>query len=508
MKRYKTKNDKTNMNNNTANKTNLTNRCRGMLICVFVFSALLSAYAQTTLKERLEQHVYTLASDLLRGRKAGTEYARMAADYIAKQFEAIGIEPYFGDTYLQHFKKYNKFQNVVGIIRGSDPVLKNEYIVVGAHYDHLGGTSSGVYNGADDNASGVAAMIEVGRALKRNQSNLHRSVMFIAFDAEEDGLVGSGNFVFRSQAEIENIKLMIALDMIGCYKANGKLELLGSGTIKNGNEMLINPQIVPSGLNIVTKNFEKSPLFASDTQPFALKRIPTLWAFTGFKSPYHTTKDEAHLIDYDGMTLITEYMINFVETVSRDADFESSGSVAKKHQPRQRIDFGISTNIGSNIFNSSDKNDESEESDTKVSVSFGAGLVSQVNFGCFAIRPELHYDHIRTGHPSGTFATDNLTVPLSLVLQTPEYFFYVADFFFGGYYAYRFGGRQGKEKLDFENTFNRSEGGLTFGLSMTFRPLAFGVTGRFALTDFTKTPIADNTHLRNKTIYFTMRYMF
>jgi hypothetical protein len=299
---------------------------------------------------------------------------------------------------------------------------------------------------------------------------------------------------------------MIAIDMIGCYKANGKLELLGSGTIKNGNEMLLNPHIVPSGLNIIPKKFEKSPFYASDTQPFALKKIPTLWAFTGFKSPYHTTKDEAHLIDYDGMALITEYIYNFVETVSRDVDFESSGKVAKKHKPRQQIDFGISANIGATANNINDENDENGE---KANISFGAGLASQVNFGCFAIRPELYYDRFRTDHPSGTIVTDNLTVPLSLVLQTPEYYFYGGDLFFGGYYSYRFSGRQGKEKLDFENTFNRSEAGLTFGLSMFFKPIKIGFSGRMALTDFTKSSKDDNIHLqKNKVVYFTMTYMF
>jgi hypothetical protein len=457
-----------------------------------------TVYFDALAKERLEQHVYTLASDSLQGRKAGTKYARMAADYIAAQFEEIGIEPYFGDSYFHHFKRNNKCQNVVGVIRGSDPLLKNEYIVVGAHYDHLGKN----YNGADDNASGVAAMIEIGRALKHNQSNLKRSIMLIAFDAEEDGLIGSGRFVFRSEAEIANIKLMISLDMIGYYTANGKLQLLGSGTIKNGNEMLLNPRIVPPELNIVPKNFENSPFYGTDTQPFALKKIPTLWAFTGFKSPYHTTKDNAQLIDYEGMTLITGYMANLVETVSQDIDFESSGKVAKKHKPRQRIDYAVSANIGSTLLSIS------EEDDEKVKNSFGAGFMSQFNYGCFAIRPELHYEYIQTNHPSGTIATDNLTVPLSFVLQTPEYFFYGGDLFFGGYYTYRLGGRQGKEKLDFTNSFNRGEAGLTFGLSMYFKPFKLGVTCRMALTDFTQTANADNEHIRNKTAYFTITYMF
>jgi len=452
----------------------------------------------TLAKERLKQHVCTLASDTLQGRQAGTIYARKAADYIAKQFEEIGIEPYFGNSYLQYFKRNDKYQNVVGVIRGSDPVLKNEFIVVGAHYDHNGKN----YNGADDNASGTAAMIEIGRALKHNQSNLKRSVMFIAFDAEEIGLIGSSHFAFKSEAEIENIKLMISLDMIGHYKANGKLQLLGSGTIKNGNEMLLSPHIVPLGLHIVIKDFEYSPFYGTDTQPFAQKRIPTIWAFTGLKSPFHTPKDKAHLIDYDGMTLITEYLVNLVETVSRDTDFEPSGKLSKKHKPRERVEYGVSANIGSTMPHENDKDNKT------VAMSFGAGFMSQVNFGCFAVRPELHYDHIRARHPSGTIATDNLTVPLSLVLQTPEYLFFGGDIFFGGYYSYRLSGKQGKQKIDFENTFNRGEAGLTFGLSINYKPFKAGVNCRVALTDFTKSTNVYDAHIRNKTLYITLTYMF
>ena len=110
--------------------------------------------------------------------------------------------------------------------------------------------------------------------------------------------------------------------------------------------------------------------------------------------------------------------------------------------------------------------------------------------------------------PVGTFATSNITVPLSLVLQTPDRSFFGVDFFFGGYYSYRFAGKQGKDKMDFENIFNRHESGLTFGFSMFFRPFTLGIAGRMALTDLTKIPDADNAHLQNKTAFLTLRYMF
>ncbi|MDR1783533.1 MAG: M28 family peptidase, partial [Dysgonamonadaceae bacterium] len=119
-----------------------------------------AAKGQNTLVERLQKHVSVLADDSLRGRKAGSADSRKTADYIIEQWQEIGIEPFFkadsGKTYFQHFN--GKYLNLVGILEGDNPALKDEYIVIGAHYDHLGYkvNSAGdtvVYNGADDNAS-------------------------------------------------------------------------------------------------------------------------------------------------------------------------------------------------------------------------------------------------------------------------------------------------------------------------------------------------------------------
>jgi hypothetical protein len=474
---------------------------RRLITLLFFSSIILSTQAQTGLKERLEQHVYTLASDSLQGRKAGTQYARMASEYIVRQWEEIGIEPYWFGSFLQPFNDDN-YQNVVGFIRGNDPVLKNEYIVVGAHYDHLGIKSGEIYNGADDNASGVAALIELGRELKRNQSQLKRSVILIAFDAEEIGLIGSTFFINHPNVPADQIILMLSIDMVGWYKASGEVEYAGSGTIKGGKEIFTTPQLVPIGLNVVTKRFETSILTATDTQPFAEKGIPTLAVSTGLKSPYHKPEDEAHLIDYDGIALITEHLTSLIETVSRDTDYASSGKVAKKHRPQQRFTFGVSANIGSNHHHYT-----KGTVNGKNTTSFGMGLMSQINFGLFAIRPEVHYDRVRAKYPVGTIATDNLTVPMSFVVQASQGSLGV-DFFLGGYYSYRFDGKQDEEFIDFEYTFNRQEGGLTYGFGLYVTSFKIGYTNRLALTNFTQSSNTDNTHIRNRTNYFTITYLF
>jgi len=470
-------------------------------LAFFVLIFVPDTFAQTTIKERLEKHVYTLASDEMRGRKPGTIYSRMAAEYIINQWQEIGIEPFFDNSYVQPFNN-DKFQNLVGIIRGNDPILKNEYIIVGAHYDHVGTFLGIIHNGADDNASGTATVIELGRELKRVQSNLKRSVILVAFDAEEMGLVGSAHFITHWEEPLENIKLMIGVDMVGWYKRKGKVEYHGSGTIQNGKELILNPEIIPSGLNVAAINFE-TLLSNTDTGSFALKRIPTFFAHTGMEPVYHTYRDDADLIDYDGMALITEHLAKLVEVISQDEGLEASGKFAQKHKPRQLIELGASVNFAyiNHPWIGGRKDDDT-------GYSLGVGFVPQINFGIFAIRPELAYEHFWILHPTGTISTNNITVPLSLVLQTLEMRFYGGDIFFGGYYSCCFYGEQGGKTMDFENIFNRNEFGLNFGFDIFLKPLKFGYTFRIPLTDFAQSTGVYNGNLRNRLLYMTLTYTF
>ena len=297
---------------------------------------------------------------------------------------------------------------------------------------------------------------------------------------------------------------MISIDMVGWYEASNKVEYIGSGTIQNGNEIILNSQIIPAELNVVTKKFETNIFTATDTQPFAIKRIPTLHVTTGTKSPFHTSRDDAHLIDFDGMTLIVEHLNSLIESISQDDDFEPSGRLARKHKPQQLVEFGVSAYFGSAYHRyTAVQNGENNSGNL-----FGAGLLSQINFGIFAIRPELYYDHIRIFHSAGVIATNNITVPLSLVLQTPEHWFTRGDIFFGGYYSYSFNGKHGRETTDFENIYNRGEVGITFGFSQILNPFKIGIAFRTSLTDFTQSTVVNNGHIRNSALYTTITYTF
>ena len=462
--------------------------------------------AQTTLTERLQKHVYTLADDSLKGRKAGSPEGRKAAAYIVGQWEKIGITPYQQDSYYQLFRVI--YQNVIGILPGNDPFLQNEFIVIGAHYDHLGVKTESdkavIYNGADDNASGVAVLIELGRQLKAIQSELKRSIILVAFDAEEIGLVGSSYFVDHSIVPLQQIKLMLSLDMVGWHRQSGYVEYGGTGTIENGEAQLLDRQLIPAGLNVTSKPFENSLFTATDTRPFATKGIPTLAVTTGTESPYHKPEDDADLIDYNGMALITTHLTNYIRSVACNPYYQASGKQAAKHKSGQRpFLFGVSAHIGSNHHEYT-----AGALNGKTSGLYGMGFLSQINWKSLAIRPEVYYDYVQAQHPEGKIMTNRITVPLSLVLQTRSMEMFGMDVFFGGYYSHAFSGKQGQQSIDFTNVFYRNEGGLIYGLGLRMAQFKITVTHRDALTHFTRNASANNAHILNRATYCSIGYLF
>lgn len=307
------------------------------LLALCLFSNLI--HAQSSQQERLKAHIYYLASDQLRGRRAGSDDARKAAEYLKSQYSAMGAKPWMED-YLIPFSPFgpvkgdstSNYRNIAVLIPGSDDLLRNEYILIGAHYDHLGVKNGEVYNGADDNASGSAAVVEVARNLLARQQELKRSVVIVNFDAEEIGLVGSNalSHLLQEKELLKPCKLMMSIDMVGWLKASGHLTLEGCGTIRNGDQMIRHIAEI-HGLPIHTKAFERSVLTATDTEPFATYRIPTLAVTTGLKSPYHKPGDDAELIDYEGLDKVVNFLTDLAVAASSDTEFRSSGKVAPKH---------------------------------------------------------------------------------------------------------------------------------------------------------------------------------
>lgn len=251
-------------------------------------------------------------------------------------------------------------QNVVCIIEGSDPVLRNEYVVIGAHYDHLGmgGHGSGsrdpdtiaVHNGADDNASGVAAIIELGEKLNANKASLKRSVILMAFGAEEMGLLGSQFFTNEPLIDLKDIVLMVNFDMIGRFDDEKRaLMIAGTGTAEQMEELLKSHE---SKSNM---NFTHSPegYGASDHASFYGAGIPVMFFFTGAHEDYHTPNDDADLLNYEGQKEIVDFTYPVIVDVvnSDDRLIYSESGPQRKQSGRGRgglkVKFGIMPDFAS-----------------------------------------------------------------------------------------------------------------------------------------------------------------
>lgn len=486
---------------------------------------------QLPLEERLKQHVYALSQDSMMGRAAGSEYGHKAAKYVSEQFEEIGIEPYLEEGYYQRFnvspnqlqkmssalfqtesKNDLKCMNVIGLITGSHPILRNEYIVVGAHFDHLGTKGKEdemeIYSGADDNASGVGALIELGRLLKERQGELNRSIILIAFDAEELGLHGSRYFVDEETAPLDRIKLMINFDMVGWLKESEMLTYYASGTLEEDLD-IFDPYEIPAGLTVDVKEFKKHPFGGLDAEPFAEEGIPVMQVTTGTTSPYHKPEDTAEKIDYDGLALITQH----VEHLSlRAATLDKIEGEGAKQQVRRKqsllpvFKFGATLSLGANSHHY-----------TKGPINgknrgfYSAGLYTDIRLsrnGVFVLRPEVAYERVGAKNPDGNIWTNGIAVPLNLVIATPPIIPIGFQIMLGGYYTHRYSGNQGPHRIDFTNKYYRNELGLSWGISMKLKPVTLGVRVRYGMTDFTREREASGAHIKNRSTVFMLGYEF
>ena len=227
--------------------------------------------------------------------------------------------------------------NVVGVLEGSDPKLKNEVIVVGAHYDHLGLGGEGslapregeVHHGADDNASGTAGLLELARLLSADRKSMRRTVVFVAFSGEEEGLIGSSYYVQNPARPIEQTVAMLNMDMIGRLRSNA-LNVGGVGTatelramVEGANTVHL-PPVITTGKDgrkedapaPWVKRFElrlsEDGFGPSDHSSFYARRVPVLFFFTGTHEDYHKPSDTADRINYEGEAKIVELVHDIV----------------------------------------------------------------------------------------------------------------------------------------------------------------------------------------------------
>jgi len=327
-------------------------------IYLFLFCLLVQSCATTeklNQHSNLQNHVRFLASDELEGRMTGSAGCNKAAEFIADEFAEIGVLPF--ENYFQYFdaptdfpsngqpKNFEETQNVIGYISGKNK--SDEFIVIGAHYDHLGfgGEGSGsrvdlleIHNGADDNASGVAALLEIAKNLVKNQRNLSRSVMFVAFSAEEIGLIGSNYFVENCPIPTENIVAMLNMDMVGRMREK-TLTIDGSGTSPSWDSLIENAN---HGF-VIKKN--PAGFGYSDHASFYKKNIPVLAFHTGSHDEYNTPDDDPETLNYPDLQLIAEMMKDIVVKLSHGEriEFQESGMKIEQagKRPKFKVKFGI-----------------------------------------------------------------------------------------------------------------------------------------------------------------------
>ena len=238
-----------------------------------------------------------LASDKLEGRKSGTEGDQKAIDYIVGKFKEFGLEGKNGE-YTQPFTAAGtSTANAIGILPGSDPVLKDEVIVVGGHHDHVGVRFGQTYNGADDNASGTTVVISTARALSKFKGKLKRTVVLMAFGAEELGLYGSQNYADNPWFPMDKTVFMLDIDMVGHLKDN---QVTGSTEAPVAKEFLT--KICDKYKACNNNDFPTG----SDYEAFRDKGVPVHFFFTDFHDCYHQACDKIDTVDMPGVTTVAK----------------------------------------------------------------------------------------------------------------------------------------------------------------------------------------------------------
>ncbi|MGH7459980.1 MAG: M20/M25/M40 family metallo-hydrolase, partial [Longimicrobiales bacterium] len=254
-----------------------------------------------------------LADDALEGRLAGSPGERCAGDFLAAQFRQLGLRPGgANNTFFQTVPLASVLnphasggtgRNVIALLPGSDARLNAEWIVIGAHYDHLGrgafssaapDQKNAIHNGADDNASGVSVMLEVARRLSATRPA--RSVAFIAFTGEEAGLLGSAQFVAEPTIPLARTRAMLNMDMVGRL-STGALIVNGTGTATE-LDGLVRRAAAAERIDYTAQPGGYGP---SDHTSFYMKDIPVLFFFTNVHGDYHKPSDDWEKIDAGGL---------------------------------------------------------------------------------------------------------------------------------------------------------------------------------------------------------------
>lgn len=304
-------------------------------------SAHLAAALNSITTADMQRHVEALANDTFEGREAGSRGGRAAGVYLGQEFRRNGLAGGAADGgYYQPFGA--QYRNLIGILEGSDPELKSEYIIVTAHYDHVGygtyqnsyGPTGFIHNGADDNASGTAGILEVIEACAQLEDRPRRSIIFALWDGEEKGLLGSKHWLANPTVPLDQVRMMINMDMIGRLR-NERLEVSGTRT-GSGLRQLVGMQNRDTDLMLdFTWEIEDN----SDHYPFFERGIPILMLHTGLHDEYHRPSDDAHLINSEGMERIGRLLLGVIDEAGNRDTLPEFRSASRHEMPSDAREF-------------------------------------------------------------------------------------------------------------------------------------------------------------------------
>ena len=328
------------------------------IIIIFTTILFFSCKKEMNIEVSMQDDVKILASDSLQGRRTGTTYEKMAAEYLANRFKDLGLEPKGTDGYFQEFvftDKTDPHQKIEFINKGDDGSVNGTNVVgyidnkaettvvIGAHFDHLGlggegslyrGEEKAIHNGADDNASGVAVVLDLIYDLKDNNTN--NNYLFILFSAEEIGLLGSNYFVKNPTIDLEKVNYMINMDMVGRLNEEKALAIYGVGTSPVFSQTLF-------ANNTDFKLTEKeSGVGPSDHTSFYLADLPVLHFFTGQHEDYHRPGDDFEKLNYDGMESISKYILSIITDLDDDPKLEFRKTKNESEEtPSFKVTLGV-----------------------------------------------------------------------------------------------------------------------------------------------------------------------
>lgn len=311
--------------------------------------------AQDFDSNRIQKHIKTLSDDAFEGRGTGTEGEQKAALYIQGEFKKLKLQPK-GDnnTYLQSFtfKAGAHGEGGEGTAKNIVAYLDNgaaTTVIIGAHYDHLGlGEQSGsldanssgkIHNGADDNASGVAGVLELATYFSKNKVKEKNNFLFLCFSGEELGLLGSKYFTDHATIDLTKVNYMINMDMIGRLDPQTKTVLIhGTGTSPVWETLV--KSLETENIKIKTDSSGTGP---SDHTSFYLKNLPVLHFFTGSHSDYHKPSDDWDKINYKGEAEVLKLITKIIENPQTQDKLAFLTTKSKKMETRSafKVTLGV-----------------------------------------------------------------------------------------------------------------------------------------------------------------------